>query len=69
MPKNATEGKGGKRTYSWRNERFFSVTTIIGGALPKPALIYWSANEVAEYAVREVGGDDEWLPPKKRLDT
>jgi AraC-like DNA-binding protein len=32
------------------DERFFSVTTIIG-ALDKPALLYWSAEETAKLAV------------------
>jgi hypothetical protein len=42
------------------------VTTIIGGGLPKPALLDWAANATAEYAV------DRWdelsgLPPAKLL--
>jgi hypothetical protein len=41
----------GSRYYTWRQdeEPYWSVTTIIGGGLPKPALINWSANEVASY--------------------
>src|SRR3972149_8960545 len=37
---------------TWRNENYWSVTTIISGGLPKQALIYWSANQVAEYVVQ-----------------
>ena len=49
-PKHATT-RGGKRTYSWRNEEFYSVTTIIGGGIPKPALLPWGIKMVAEGAV------------------
>ncbi len=54
----------GKRFYPWRGENYWSVTTIISGGLPKPALIYWSANQVAEYVcehfdtVQKLIGDD-----------
>lgn len=64
-PKDARKS-GSKRFYSWRNENHWSVTTIIDGAIPKRALIYWAANEVAEYAIRAIGKDPDWLPPKKR---
>jgi hypothetical protein len=49
-PKNATTLTTGKRFYDWNGERFWSVTTILN-ALPKPALVYWSANEVASFAL------------------
>lgn len=41
------------RFYVWGDppERFRSVTTIIGGGLPKPALIGWAKKVTAEYAV------------------
>lgn len=48
-PKNATTTKSG-RTYTWGNESFVSVTTLLG-ALSKPAIIRWAAKSVAEYAV------------------
>lgn len=48
-PRNATTAATGKRFYTWRSEPYWSVTTIIGGAIPKPALIHWSANEVASF--------------------
>lgn len=44
-----TDRASGKRFYTWREESFWSVTTIISGGLPKPALTYWAANEVAGY--------------------
>lgn len=49
-PKNATTLTSGKRFYDWSGERFWSTTTILS-ALPKPALVYWSANEVADFAL------------------
>lgn len=49
-PRNSTTGRGGARFYSWRGANYWSVTTIIGGGLPKPALVYWAANEVAAFA-------------------
>lgn len=50
-PRNATTARGGKRFYSWRNEEFWSVTTIISGGVPKPALLPWGIKSVAESAV------------------
>jgi hypothetical protein len=49
-PKNATTLTSGKRFYQWNGETFWSTTTILS-ALPKPALVYWSANEVADFAL------------------
>lgn len=40
----------GKRFYTWRDEAYWSVTTILG-ALPKPALLPWGIKMVAEAAV------------------
>ena len=48
--KNANTRASGKRTYSWRNEEYWSVTTIIGGGIPKPALLPWGIKMVAEGA-------------------
>lgn len=52
MPRNA-ESVGSKRLYSdpLTGEKFWSVTTIIGGGLPKPALLPWGIKSVAEVAV------------------
>lgn len=49
-PRNATTS-GSKRFYSWRNENYWSVTTIINGGVPKEALINWAKKFTAEYAV------------------
>ena len=49
-PRNATTSRSGSRYYDWRGERYHSVTTIIGGGVPKPALINWAKKFVAEYA-------------------
>lgn len=40
----------GKRWYDWRGERYWSVTTIIGQGVPKPALLPWGIKMVAEGA-------------------
>jgi len=50
-PITRTTKKSGSRFYTWRNDNFWSVTTIIGGGIPKPALVYWSANQVADFAL------------------
>lgn len=58
-PKNARQTSTG-RLYEWRSpsagvgdppERFWSVTTILKGGLPSPALTAWGMKAVAEYAV------------------
>jgi hypothetical protein len=49
-PKQARSA-GGKRFYSWHNERYWSVTTIINGGLAKPVLVNWAKKFTAEYAV------------------
>lgn len=35
--------------YTWRGEKFPSVTKVLGDTLPKPALIPWAARSVAEF--------------------
>jgi hypothetical protein len=57
-PRNASTGRGGKRFYTWRDETYWSVTTIIGGGVPKPALLPWGIKMVAEAAVDSI----EFLP-------
>lgn len=57
-PRNARQvGRG--RLYEWRRpdlplddepERYWSVTTILKGGLPAPALMAWGMRAVAEYA-------------------
>lgn len=49
-PKTATT-RGGKRFYSWRNENYWSVTTI-QGAIAKPALLPWGIKATAEGTVK-----------------
>lgn len=51
-PLNA-KSVSGKRLYDdpLTGEKFWSVTTIIGGGLPKPALLPWGIKAVAEVAV------------------
>lgn len=59
QPKNARRTSTG-RLYEWRApglpldqepERYWSVTTIIKGGLPAPALMAWGMKSVAEFAV------------------
>jgi hypothetical protein len=49
-PRNSTTSSSGSRTYKWRGEEFDSVTTIINGGVPKPALKAWGERTVAEIA-------------------
>jgi hypothetical protein len=55
MPSHAdsvrTTTKSGARWYDWKGERFWSVTTISNGGLPKPVLINWAKKFTSEYAV------------------
>lgn len=48
-PRNARSA-GSRRFYDWRGESFWSVTTIINGGVPKPALINWAKKFTATYA-------------------
>src|SRR3990172_181392 len=54
MPRNATTSRSGQRYYDWRSERYWSVTTILSGGVPKPALLPWGIKMVAEGAVEAV---------------
>lgn len=49
-PRNS-RSTGGKRFYDWRGERFWSVTTILSGGVPKPNLLPWGIKMVAKGAV------------------
>jgi hypothetical protein len=49
-PRNSRSSAYGQRTYTWRQEGFWSVTTIISGGVPKPALLPWGIKSVAEGA-------------------
>lgn len=50
QPKLAQQ-RGSKRLYQWRDESFWSVTTIIAGGVPKPVLVNWAKKFTSEYAV------------------
>jgi hypothetical protein len=50
QPRNATTTNRG-RTYKWRDEEYTSVTTILSGGIPKPALKAWGEKLVAQTAV------------------
>lgn len=52
-PKNATTSSRG-RLYNWKSERYDSVTTIISGGVPKPALKAWGERLVAETAYKKL---------------
>jgi hypothetical protein len=60
MPRGASNARGGGRLYTWEptGERYWSVTTIIGGGIPKDALKWWAARTVAEFAYDEASN---WL--------
>lgn len=47
-PRNARTTNRG-RQYQWQRETFDSVTTILSGGIPKPALTNWAAKSVAEF--------------------
>lgn len=49
-PRNARKD-GGKRLYSWRDEGFWSVTSIIKGGLPAPVLVPWGIRETGLGAI------------------
>lgn len=78
-PKNARQTSTG-RLYEWRSptagigdppERFWSVTTILKGGLPSPALTAWGMKAVAEYAVanhRQLGSMLETVRVRKTDD-
>src|SRR6266542_4966820 len=59
-PRNA-RSEGSKRFYTWRNERYWSVTTIINGGIPKPVLVNWAKKFTAEYAVNNYSALGEVL--------
>lgn len=57
QPRNATTTNRG-RTYKWvTGETFDSVTTILSGGIPKPALKAWGERLVAETAVKRL---EQW---------
>lgn len=55
-PRNASTKNDG-RVYLWRGDEYPSVTTVISGGTPKPALKAWGEKLVAETAVKRL---DQW---------
>lgn len=56
-PANSTTSRDGAREYTWPPgnddaEVFQSVTTLLKGGVPKPALIYWATSECANYVFK-----------------
>ncbi len=51
MPARATESASGYRKYRYRGRELVSVTTVLSQGIPKPALMYWAAREVAQWSV------------------
>lgn len=65
MTSRLTTSRAG-HSYALDGDRIPSVTTIIGNATPKPALIYWAAREAANWAATHVDllpaiGEDDWI--------
>ena len=60
-PSNARSTKSG-RVYQWGKEEFDSVTTILNGGVPKPALTNWASKSAAQFAVDK---SELWLPLAK----
>ena len=57
-PTQAKSNRGGVRTYAWpphppHDFEHISVTSAIGGGLPKPFLVGWAAKVAAEAAVED----------------
>jgi hypothetical protein len=50
-PALARTSDQGHRVYEWQGRAFPSVTAILSGGIPKPALPKWAAREAARYAV------------------
>lgn len=54
FPQVKRAGRSGKFYIHPGGHSLWSVTTIIGGALPKPALPYWAARSTAEYVTESL---------------
>src|SRR4030095_5773579 len=50
-PTLARTSEQGHRVYQWQGRAVPSVTAILSGAVPKPALPRWAAKEAARFAV------------------
>jgi len=51
-----TSTSGSRHYIDADGERYDSVTTIIGGGIPKPFLMPWSNKIAGEFAIEELGG-------------
>lgn len=47
------EGHEGERIYTWKDESYPSVTSIIRYGVAKPNLVQWAANKVQEIAIEK----------------
>lgn len=54
------------RYYTWEGEKYPSVTTILSKGIPKPGLIRWAGNFVAEGAIRDFSHWSE-MPDEEAL--
>jgi len=52
-PRIETTGPGG-RYYVWKRQMYWSVTTLLGGGIPKPYLTGWAKKVTAEAAIRDL---------------
>jgi hypothetical protein len=46
------------RTYKLGDHKIPSVTTILGAALPKPALVPWASNAISNYVINRLRADN-----------
>ena len=51
-----TSTSGSRHYIDADGERYDSVTTIIGGGIPKPFLMPWSNKIAGEFAIEQLGG-------------
>ncbi|HET7030385.1 MAG TPA: hypothetical protein VFI34_07725 [Candidatus Limnocylindrales bacterium] len=54
QPVLARADEAGDRFYTWKGEAFWSVTTLIGGGVPKYGIAPWSAKVVAELVAADI---------------
>ena len=66
MPRTYRRERGQTHEYYLDGMKVPGVTTIVNGGLPKPALVGWAGNTVAEFAVDNWGSLSK-LPPSQRL--
>jgi hypothetical protein len=52
--KRVTTKSSGRYYFDANDQRYWSVTTILGDGIPKKALVQWSGNEAAKYVMREL---------------